>query len=153
MRGCSARRGGGREASLEPMTPCHHLMYTRITVFGVLAALLQIACGQTNPKVGTAPIWVLNLAHVEDFPPMGFAGESRIRFVNDQRLILMQSDSAASGGVNLSLLSLNTQSGMPIKTLTRNVQEGDRSTVEIAVVAGGSFIILAGPTMTKFRRI
>ncbi len=63
---------------------------------------------------------------------------------------MVQVNPAEAGHMNISLVSVNAESGMPVKTQVFNALEGDRSTVKTALLEGGAFILLAGQTLTKY---
>jgi hypothetical protein len=120
------------------------------TISCVLAALLQAACAQTISAPRPAPDWTLKLADVQGIPPPTIGGETRLLFLDDQHLVVTQVDPTEGNHMNISLASVNAESGTPIKTQALNGLEGGRTSVETMLVKGGALIVLAGPTLTEY---
>lgn len=119
-------------------------------VTGVLAPLLQVAYGQTVTSPQPAPVWTLKLADVQGIPLPKIGGETHLLFLDDQHLVVTQVDPTEGNHMNISLASVNAESGTLIKTQALNGLEGGRTTVKTALVKGGALILLAGQTVNKY---
>ena len=125
-------------------------IWTLGTVGGVLAALLQVACAQAASSPQPAPTWTLKLSDVRGIPTPTIGGETHLLFLDDQHLVITQVDSTEGNHVNISIASVNAESGALIKTQAVNAMEGGRHTVKTTLVNGGALILLAGQTLTKY---